>query len=457
MGTLGALRVFAATPIDAHGCTYAETMKLPAILYLATGKREYLDFAMAAERRIFDHHMLVDGVPSTTEWYRTVTSLDSHETCDITDHTWSWGYMLMATGDAVWADRVERACFNAAPGAIKKDWKALQYFSCPNQFLATLNSDHNVMAHGGRMMAYQPNPGQRTACCGANVHRMLPNFAIRMWMKTTDTGLAAVLYGPSRVQATVGTENQPITIVQSTHYPFEEEIRLSVDTDKPVAFPLLLRAPGWCAAPRVTLNGAEVKAARNAEGFLRIERTFRPGDRIVLTFPMRASVTNWPQEGVAVEHGPLVYTLPIKANWASKIEPKYTTPDFPSWEATPASAWNYGLDLDPAKPEASVEFHRKSLTEDEALDPWIEPPTSITVPARLIMGWDLQVNPEDPSQKFTPPLAITMFSAASACQSGDADYAGSVWSYGIAVDDVFSGLRSSVGELDRAMGLFYCC
>jgi hypothetical protein len=76
-------------------------MKLPAILYLYTGKDEYLKFALAAERRIFDHHMLIDGIPSSTEHYRTVTSLDSHETCDIADHTWSWGYMLMVTGDAI--------------------------------------------------------------------------------------------------------------------------------------------------------------------------------------------------------------------------------------------------------------------------------------------------------------------------------------------------------------------
>jgi hypothetical protein len=105
-----------------------------------------------------------------------------------------------------------------------------------------------------------------------------------------------------------------------------------------------------------------------------------------------------------VEHGPLVYTLPIKANWTPKVEPKYTTADFPSWEAMPASQWNYGLDLDPAKPEAALEFHRKPLAEEQALDPWVEPPTTITAPARLIAGWDLQANPDDPTQKFTPPL-----------------------------------------------------
>ena len=86
-GDLSPLRVYGATPIDSHGVTYAETIKLPAILYLYTGKEEYLKFAQAAERRIFDHHMLIDGIPSTSEFYSTVTSLDLHETCDIADHT----------------------------------------------------------------------------------------------------------------------------------------------------------------------------------------------------------------------------------------------------------------------------------------------------------------------------------------------------------------------------------
>jgi len=403
-GDLSALRVFAATPINAHGCTYAETMKLPAILYLATGKEEYLQFAQAAERRIFDHHMLIDGIPSTSEWYRTRTSLDSHETCDIADHTWSWGYMLMATGDSAWADRIERACFNAAPGAIKNDWKALQYFSCPNQFLATLNSDHNVMEHGGRMMAYQPNPGQHTACCGGNVHRILPNYAIRMWMKTNDSGLAAVLYGPSKVKAAVGEDNQQVEITQTTRYPFEEQIHFKINADRAVAFPLSLRIPAWCDAPRLALNGAPVAVSRTSKGFAVINRTFKPGDVVTLTLPMKLAVTRWPQNGMGIERGPLVYSLPIKENWTTLVEPKYTTAEFPSWEATPASVWNYGLALDTAKLASEVEVKKRALTPSQELDPWENPPLALTVPARRIDDWELQTNPDDVSQKFTPPL-----------------------------------------------------
>jgi uncharacterized protein len=399
-GDLSPMRVYAATPIDAHGVTYIETAKQPAILYLYTGKDEYLRFAHAAMRRIFDHHMLVDGIPSTSEYYRTRTSLDSHETCDITDHAWSWGYMLMATGDARWADATERGCLNAGFGALKKDWKALQYFSCPNQFLATLDSDHNVMEHGGRKMAFQPNPGQETACCGGNVHRLFPNFVIRMWMKDTKGGLAAVHYGPSRVKATVGAAAVPIEIVQKTDYPFGETIDFTMQMERAVEFPLLLRIPAWCAEPQIAMNGEAMATPKLQKGFAVLERRFKAGDTVTLTLPMKTALTRWPQNGVGVEHGPLVYALDIQAEWTPIVEARYTTAEYPSWKAMPAGAWNYGLAVNEAHLDAQVKVERKAMTED----PWVDSPVTMTVPARTIADWELQANPEKPEQLFTPPL-----------------------------------------------------
>lgn len=404
---LGLPRVMSNSVINAHGESYAETSKQPAILYLYTGKQDYLRFGLAAQRRIFDHHMLIDGIPSTSEWFSTTTSLDSHETCDIVDHTWSWGYYLMATGDARWADRVERACFNAAPGAIRNDWRGVQYFSCPNQFLATLDSDHNwpkFPEHGGYFMAYQPNPGHRTACCGGNVHRVIPNYVIRMWMKRADGGLAAVLYGPSTVKTTVGPHNQPVEILQSTHYPFEEEIRFTINTSAPVEFPLSLRIPGWCRAPRLTVNGKTIDAQPDNCGFVTVQRTFRSGDQLVLTLPMRLALSRWPQNGIGVERGPLVYSLPIRATWTSTVVPRYSTAEFPCFEARPQSDWNYGLALTEASLEQEVEVNQQTVAPDQALDPWGNPPVALTVPARKIAGWELQTNPDKPEQKFTPCL-----------------------------------------------------
>lgn len=398
-GDLAEDRVFADAPIVAHGVTYAETAKLPVMLYMMTGKPEYLHFAEAAQRRIFDHHMLVDGVPSTTEWFRTRTSLDGHETCDIVDHTWAWGYMLQATGDGVWGDRIERACFNAGPGAIKNDWKAVQYFSCPNQFVATLESDHCVMEHGGYMMAYQPNPGKHTACCGGNVHRLLPNYASRMWMRSERGGLAATLYGPSVLRTTVGEKHVPVVIEQNTSYPFEETITLRFAGEHAVAFPLSLRVPGWCTAPALTVNGKAVAIAAQ-RGFTVVERTFKPGDTLVLTFPMKLALSRWPDEGVALEHGPLVYALPIRETWSAVVEPRYTTAAFPSWNAHPASEWNYGLHVRAADLEQQVHVQRSAVTDD----PWSHPPVQLTVSARKVDDYILQDHTNHGGQQFTPPL-----------------------------------------------------
>jgi hypothetical protein len=406
---LNAERVYADTPIDAHGVSYQEIAKQPAILYMYTGKPEYLKFALAAQQRVFDHHMLIDGIPSTSEFYKTTTSLDSHETCDISDHTWSWGYVLMATGDGLWADRVERACFNAGLGAIKKDWKGVQYFSCPNQFIATQTSDHNAMNLGHQMMSYQPNPGHATACCGGDVHRLYPNYVIRMWMRDPQGALAATLYGPCRVSTTVGRDQQPVEIVEATDYPFDEQIHFTINTAKPVEFPLILRIPAWCATPSLMLNGNAHPLPVAKNGFVTLARKFHPGDTVTLVLPMHTAVSHWPENSVGLEHGLLVYALPIKEKWSAVVEPRWSTSDFPSWDARPASPWNYGLaltaapgstastdtpaapvgesghasSLDPDKLAAQVRFERKPMTPD----PWVDPPVTLTISAQAIESW----------------------------------------------------------------------
>jgi hypothetical protein len=83
------------------------------------------------------------------------------------------------------------------------------------------------------------------------------------------------------------------------------------------------------------------------------------------------------------------------------VEPTFSTEEFPSWEATPASEWNYGLAVDPERLESEV--HVK-YNPGPVVAPWETPPVTLTVPVRKIEGWELQANPDRPEQKFTPPL-----------------------------------------------------
>ena len=91
----------------------------------------------------------------------------------------------------------------------------------------------------------EPNYG----CCTANMHQGWPKFAANLWMATADGGLAAVAYGPSEVSTQVA-DGVPVSIAETTDYPFRETVTLEVKIAHLVKFPLVLRIPAWAAAPR---------------------------------------------------------------------------------------------------------------------------------------------------------------------------------------------------------------
>ena len=279
-----------------HGVTYNEIGKLAAIVYMYTGNKTYLDAAVNGFRKLERDQVLIDGVNSSTEALKGKDPLDSHETCDISDHAWALGYLLMATGKVEYADQIERACFNALPGAVMSDFKGLQYFSSPNQVLATSTSNHNDHFKGFTWMAYRPCPG--TECCPGDVHRAIPIFASRMWMEDEHHGLAAVLYGPGKVSARVGGQNKPVTIIEETDYPFSETIIFTIQTEKEVDFPLSLRIPGWCKQARISINGVLTGFRPKAGTFVSMHEVFEDGDKITLELPMELKLSHWPKGGI---------------------------------------------------------------------------------------------------------------------------------------------------------------
>src|SRR5208337_4493161 len=107
-----------------------------------------------------------------------------------------------------------------------------------------------------------------------NLNRIIPNYVMHMWMGTLDGGLAATLYGPSAVRATVAG-NVAVNVEARTAYPFEEAITLVVNPEREVAFPLYLRIPGWCDAPEIEVNGARVSPEAMQGGFIKIIRPWK--------------------------------------------------------------------------------------------------------------------------------------------------------------------------------------
>lgn len=366
-----------------HGVTFNEIAKLGAVLYIYTGNEEYLDATKHAYEKLDRDQMLIDGVCSSSEFLRGKDPLDSHETCDIADYTWSMGYLLMATGEARYADKIEYACFNAAPGAVRSDFKGLQYFSCPNQVIADAHSNHNRYHRGSKWMSYRPNPG--TECCPGQVNRIMPNYVSRMWMRAEDNGIAAVLYGPSGFDTVIGDHHVEIT--EETGYPFSEDIDFIIHMEKPTRFALVLRIPAWCEKAQVSINGRKEAGLLGSGTFVRLDRTFEDQDRITLKLPMHFEISRWPHHGVGLRRGPLVYAQKIEERWEIDQTEKNATEAFPAWNLYPASAWNYGLHLAPQDLDSQIQIMGKEATDE----PWSihSSPIEIKVPAKRIDGWTL--------------------------------------------------------------------
>lgn len=369
-----------------HGVSFNEIAKLGAILYIYTGEKQYLDATVNAYRKIDRDQMLIDGVHSSSEHLRGKDALDSHETCDISEFTWSMGYLLQATGEAEYADKIERACFNAAPGAVDGDFKALQYFSCPNQVVADKASNHNLFYRGTKWMSYRPNPG--TECCPGEVNKIMPNFAARMWLDDGNHGLVAAFYGPSSISAKVGADGKDVMITEETDYPFRDTVTFRIHAEEPVPFALTLRIPGWCSRAALTVNGSDAGVALRPGTFVKLEREFRQDDCITLTLPMDVKLSRWPGGGIGIERGPLVYSLRIDENWQQDPEERKCTEEFPAWNLYPASKWNYALAVNEGTLEKDVEV----VYRDVSQDPWKvkNAPIELRVPAWTVKGWEIE-------------------------------------------------------------------
>ena len=386
-----------------HGVTYMEEAKLPASLYSYTGKEEYLAASVNAFKKLERDHMLPDGVPSSNECLSGRDPLQSHETCDISDYTWSIGYLLMATGDAAWSDRIEKAVFNAGPGCVSKNFKNLQYFSSVNQAIATGNSDHNKgsvkSAYGSTWMAYRPC--HETECCAGNVHRFMPNFAARMWMRDRNGGLAATLYGPTNITLPVNHGLDQLRVNESTSYPFSEKIIFSFLASHPVAMPFTFRIPGWCEKPEVTINDKPFDGKLVPGQFVTLNRTFTDGDTVTLRFPMTPKLVQWDSWGVCVERGPLLFAYPVPekvtadiktyANMRGKASPDPV--NFPALDIQPNGPWNYAIAAKTAAALRVVESSSPSCGFDPA-----HRSLAIEVPVRKVKTWSLLEG------RYTPPL-----------------------------------------------------
>ena len=312
--------------------------------------------------------MLPDGIHSSSEALCGKETWRTHESCDISDYTWSIGYLLEATGDGEYADKIERAVFNAFFGASAKNFKAIQYLSAVNQVICARNSTHIKAWRDTPRMAYAPH--HYPECCVGNIGRVFPNYILRMYQKS-ENGTALSLYGDSKY------EDEEIRIIQSGNYPCGMNVRLDVAVKNGEKTLLKLRIPKWSAETEIFVDG-EKCSCDSLNGYAAIEvKTCTVEISFKPVFKSHMSVDG----GVYYTYGPFLLALKIDENCSVDTKEKRQTADFPAYNIYPASPWNYAV--------SGWEAPEIIMNESSENPMWSYVPFEIKIKARVLENWEL--------------------------------------------------------------------
>jgi DUF1680 family protein len=248
---------------------------------------------------------------------------------------YSFESILPITGDVYYADYLEKVAYNVLPTQHNDDFTRKQYYQQVNQVQVTAHQRNFHNDYPGSIV-FGVTSGY--PCCVTNMHQGWPKFVQNLWYATHDQGVAALVFGPSRVTLKVGN-NQEVTIAEITDYPFRDEIHFRMEKASSVKFPFHLRIPAWCDSASIAINGKERKSyAGNTIAVL--EQIWESGDQITLKLPMKLRFSRWFEGSIGIERGPLVYALKINEKWVEKKDTLYPDSYF---EVLPEEEWNFAL------------------------------------------------------------------------------------------------------------------
>ena len=365
-----------------HVVNHAMAVKYPGLYSLYSGNEEHRNTSDKAIEWLGRFHGCATGLFTGDEHLSGMNPSQGTELCAVVEYMYSLEVLSSLFGNAAHADRLESLAYNNLPGTFSADMWAHQYDQQANQVLCTVEQRDWTNGPDANIYGLAPN----YKCCTANFNQGWPKFVSNMWMGTPDSGLAAIAYGPSEVRKTIGTT--PVTITEKTDYPFSGEIELEIKTSGQVNFPLYLRIPHWVGdvsdrnIAMIVVNKDKPEKVQ-AGTYHSIKRTWKNKDKVTIKLPMSLRVSRRYNNSVAIQRGPLTYSLRIGSRW-KQIAGETPHADY---EVRPLTPWNYALILDTEKPENSLQVEEKSVKMPCFSE--IKAPVVISAKARQVPEWDM--------------------------------------------------------------------
>lgn len=293
--------------------------------YLETGDPTYWKTLNALWDDLAEHQLYLTGgvgARSDGEAFGNAYELPNEraygESCAaIGNMMWNWR-MLSATGDAKFTDVMERALYNGINSGMSLDGKMYCY--------------RNPLAFNPATGDKIRNPWYDTTCCPPNLERTfasLPGY----FYSTSAEGVYVHFYDNSEMQWHL-EDGTRLILKQTTQYPWEGAVQISVAPASPEEFTLFVRIPGWSKQNTVKVNGEDVSGITPGK-YLPLHRKWASGDKVELAFDMHPQVIHAnpavadDRGRIALQRGPVVYCMEQLDQTVAATEPE----NFPRYVA----------------------------------------------------------------------------------------------------------------------------
>lgn len=271
-----------------------------ARLYEVTGETGYHDTSSFFWDTVVHHHSYVIGGNADSEHFgpadvispfitdKTCEGCNSYNMLKLTRHLYQW------VPDAKWFDYYERTHLNHIMAQQDPDTGLFVYF---------------MPLYPGSQRVYSTKFDSFWCCVGTGMESHAKHGDSIYW-RNGDT-VFVNLFIPSRLNWT----DKRTKIDLDTRFPDDETVTFTVNPPAHgAAFELAVRLPGWCAKPRLSLNGKAV-AILPRDGYARLNRRWKTGDTVVLTLPQSLRFEATPDDArrIAYLKGPMVMAADMGA------------------------------------------------------------------------------------------------------------------------------------------------
>jgi uncharacterized protein len=228
-----------------------------------------------------------------------------NETCaNIGNVLWNWR-MLQLTGETKYADVMELSLYNSVLSGISMDGNKFFY---TNPLAASKDYPYDLRWSGGRQKYIS-----KSNCCPPNTIRTIAEVSDYMY-SIGEKGLYINMYG-GNVLNTELHDGTKLKLEQTTNYPWDGKIVLTIKEAAANPVNIYLRIPGWCKSYSLKINNSFPKVIDMENGYVIAGRQWKAGDMIELVLDMRVTLlesnplVEETRNQVTIKRGPIVYCL----------------------------------------------------------------------------------------------------------------------------------------------------